>query len=304
MEGSLKLLNNENCMYYANSAIGLAGGYSAYKYLPALIKNPYLNYCLNNCKQIPASEHSQYWSSAIDAFLKSPSFNTRVQILDVNQNNWNAIADNLIQRKQAAYSRLKKTSPVKAFLMKVLAPNDEKIKRKIKSIALGQNASFLPSTSQIFVNSEKMGITTFHEIGHSINQNGKGFKKMLAKSRKITHIALPAILGIGLLTPKREENDKYQNQIGKAATFIKDHCGLLAGMSLMPVVLEEGTASINAAKLAKTVLDKSSCKKVNKVNLVAFGSYALVTLLTAACTALAIYIKDRVSGNAPVRDNN
>ena len=147
-----------------------------------------------------------------------------------------------------------------------------------------------------------MGVTTFHEIGHSINVNDKGLKNILIRSRRFPVVAIPAILGIGLVTPKREEGDEYKDPIGKLSAFIKKYCGLLSGLSMLPVVIEEGIASINGAKLAKGVLNKKMYNKLNKLNTMSFCSYALGAATTAVCTALAVYIKDRVSGTAPVKN--
>ena len=303
VEGSLNISNNDKKAYYANSIIGIAGGYSAYKYIPQYIRKPFGKYYSNKFETISSFENNQYWDSAIQAFRNSKSFNPNLKIIDINENNWEEIANNIIQKHKMALLN-NKQNRFKKFLAKILSPNDEAYKNKIKTMAMGRNACFIPFTSQILVNKEKMGITTFHEIGHAINRYGKGIRKILAKSRAASYFALPATLGIGLVTPKREEGNEYKNPIGKTATFIKEHCGLLAGLSLLPIIIEEGVASINGAQLAKKVLDKNMYKKLNKYNAMAFSSYVLGAITVGLGSALAVYIKDKVSGTAPVKNKN
>ena len=304
VEGNLNISNNDKKAYYANSIIGIAGGYSAYKYIPQYIRKPFGKYYSNKFETISSFENNQYWDSAIQAFRNSKVFNPKLEIIDINETNWERIADNIIQKRKNAFQSNRKQNPLKKFLAKILSPSDEVYRNKIKTMAMGRNACFIPFTSQILVNKEKMGITTFHEIGHAINRYGKGIRKILAKSRAISFFALPAVLGIGLVTPKREEGNEYKNPIGKTATFIKEHCGLLAGLSLLPIIIEEGVASINGAQLAKKVLDKNMYKKLNKYNAMAFSSYVLGAITVGLGSAIAVYIKDKVSGTAPVRNKN
>ncbi len=298
MEGSLSVSNNEKRTYYANSAVGIVSGYSAYKYLPKYIRKPYSKYFLGKCKKITSFENNRYWNSAISAFRNSRFFNNNLQIVNLNDANWEAVADNIVEKRSEFIEKCK-NNPVKRIISKIFSISNATLKSKIKVVAEGENACFVPLTSQVLVNSDKMGITAFHEIGHFINKNGTGIRKFLSNSRAISILALPAILAIGLFTPKREKGDEYQNPIGQAATFIKKHCGVLAALSMLPVVVEEGAASINGAKLAKTVLDKGMYKKLNKLNTLAFGSYALGAATIGLCAALAVHIKDLMTGTAP-----
>ena len=300
MEGSLNISNNENVSYFANSAIGIVGGYSAYRYLPKYMKEPYAKYYLEKCHNISPLEHNQYRNAAIQSFTDSKYFNPRLQIVDVNRANWKIIANDINQRYNYARNN-RNSNPVAKFLTKIFSKKDGFIANKVMIIAQGKNASYIPLTSQILLNKDKMGITTFHELGHFINGSSKGIRRMLARSRVLSIVSVPAILGIGLLTPKREEGDEYTNPLAKTAAFIKKHCGVLAGISMLPVIIEEGVASINGAQLAKKVLNKNMYKKLNKFNFMAFSSYIIGASILGICTALAVYIKDKVSGAKPVK---
>ena len=302
MEGSLKITDNEKSAYAIDSAVGIAGGYAAYKYLPQYIKRPYLKYCIRKDRSIIPAKQKEYWDSAINAFKNSKFFNSNVEIIHTDKTNWKNVAQKVIEEQEQQFEIHKGNSIIR-FIKKLLMQSESKIKNHINIIAQGENASFYPVISKILVNRDKLGVATFHEIGHSINFNGAGLRKILALSR-LSAKAVPVIVGVGLVTPKREEGDEYKNSIGKTATFIKNHCGLLAGLLMLPVVAEEGLASFNGAKLAKNLLNQDMYKSLNKFNTTAFGSYVLSALTIGVFASLAVYVKDKISGKAPVRDKN
>lgn len=303
MEGCFNISNNDNAKFYANSAVGIFGGVSTYKVLLPILKRPYADYYLNMCKRVTTEENSRYYDSAIQAFQNSKHYSPKLTVTNVDRTNWRMVLDDIMQ-KRAEFTLTQKKNPITNLLTKLFSLKNEGIDQKIKIIAKGLNASFVPFASQVLVNKERLGITTFHEIGHFINRNSKGTRNILAKSRALSILSLPVILLTGLLTPKREEGDEYKNPLGKTATFIKEHCGTLAGLSMLPIILEEGVASINAAKLGKKVLDKAMYKKLNKYNAIAFGSYISGAVILGVCSEIAVTIKDKVSGTKPVKNKD
>ena len=48
----------------------------------------------------------------------------------------------------------------------------------------GRNAFYNPATNQVVLNTEKLGLSGFHEIGHSINANSSKFWGRMQKLRK------------------------------------------------------------------------------------------------------------------------
>ena len=66
-------------------------------------------------------------------------------------------------------------------------------------------------------------------------------------------------------------------------------------LAMVPTLAEEGLASINGAKLAKETLKPDMLKKMNNLNLKAWGSYAIGALAMSLCGALAVWVKDRVA---------
>ena len=181
------------------------------------------------------------------------------------------------------------------MLKKIRKRNDEKLANAINIISEGKNACYIPSINKVLVNPNKMGFSTFHELGHAINNNSKGFVKALAKSRNFIALLAPVFLFTSIVKKKKPEEQKPENAWDKFTTFIKNNCGKLMFLSMLPTIAEEGLASINASKIAKDVLKPDMLKKMNNLNAKAWGSYVFGALAMSACGALAVWVKDRVT---------
>ena len=287
-------LMNEKTNDRINGIVGVAAGYSTYKYAPKLIKKPYINSILKSVEKIPKEDNDIFIRSAQKAFEGSNIKAQGVKILNVDNSNFKAEATRLIKEKNKKHKTDTEGYP---WLEKLFKKQDKKLFKQIKEIGNGKNACYAPWTKEVLLNEDKMAFSIFHEIGHAINHNGTGIKHFLNKSRNIFALAAPVFLAIGLL--KRKQKNDNSNEIKKPGLgdFIKKHCGLLVGLCLIPKVAEEGLASLNGQKMAKDVLNKDLYKKLVKLNTKAWGSYVLGAALTAGLAQLAVYIKDRIVGD-------
>ncbi len=153
---------------------------------------------------------------------------------------------------------------------------------------------------QVVINMEKNPIFAFHEFGHAKNYSNKNFEKLLQKYFKnpfVQKAALGVILATALLTPKQDKNQKnHKNNIfTQIGSTIKNNCGILAFIVMLPNVLEEGLASLNGQKMANKILDKANLKTLTKSHLLSFGSYLSFAIITALSMSLANKIKDEIS---------
>ena len=98
-----------------------------------------------------------------------------------------------------------------------------------------------------------------------------------------------------IVKKKKPEGEKPKNIWDRFTTFIKNNCGKLMFLSMVPTIAEEGLASVNAHKLGKKVLSPDMLKKMNGLNLKAWGSYLLGATVMSVCGALAVWVKDRVT---------
>ena len=140
------------------------------------------------------------------------------------------------------------------------------------TIEKGKNAAYFDVTNKLAVNIEKLGTSTFHEIGHALNANNSRFWKIVQKSRPIALLG-GVFTATALLKRKKVENETPKNNFDKATTFIKNNVGKLTTLCFVPMIAEELMASHRGEKLAKQVLSKDMLKKVKFTNRLGASTY-------------------------------
>lgn len=171
-------------------------------------------------------------------------------------------------------------------------------KVKTLSFKLGENACCLIETKKIIIPDKHLQTSVFHEMGHALNSNGilKGFQKC----RPLASI-LPAFILFAALANKRKVNDETyadDSKLQKGKDFIKRNAGKLTFLSMMPMVAEEGIASLRGQKIAKNLvksgdLTKNLFRKIKLTNLCGFSTYLLGAAAATATVKAAISIKDK-----------
>lgn len=166
----------------------------------------------------------------------------------------------------------------------------------------GANAAFFPKANEIVVNSKNLYTTVYHEIGHSMNKNGNWATKLLQKSRAITpfgvSLVAPVVLAVGLL--HKVDKTKPQEQKGKlekTLDFVSENAGKLTFASYLPMLAEEGLASIRGLKQASKHLPKEIVGKLGANYLKAWGTYGALAAAVAGGVALGIKVADKIKNN-------
>ena len=281
----------ERQKYTLNTAAGLAGGTASYVWCPAVAGRIYGNYFAKQSSKFTSAEQDEYWNAAKIAYRQNPLLNNKVTVTDINLSNWARISTDLAQkRKQQGCDK-------KGIFRRKIS--DEEFKESLRVYARGRNACYYPCFSQVLVNKEKKANAVFHELGHAINSKGSGFKNLLANTRGKAVKLMPFVFGISMLTPKNREENPENNNIYKALLLFKKYSGLILSACMLPMVMEEGMASINAKKLGKEVLSPELYKKMNNMNLKAFCSYFLLMVFAGAGLTFANYVKDKITGPMP-----
>lgn len=173
----------------------------------------------------------------------------------------------------------------------------QKIREKIKAgtggiasmIQSGKNACYTFHSKKILMPKNKLGLAVFHEAGHACNNNLSKFGKILQKCRPMSILALPIAM-IALFKTKKAEGEKPKNAVDKVTTFIKENAGKLTFAAFLPVLAEEGLATLKGNKFAKQLLSPELAKKVAKTNAFGFSTY----LLKAALSGLGIFAGTKV----------
>ena len=146
--------------------------------------------------------------------------------------------------------------------------------------SMGRNASYSPNEKIIRINTEKISIAGFHELGHAMNDLKGKAGKLLSKMRWPGRAIACLMVYVALFSTTKPK-DSPQN----ALDFVKDNCGKIAFISMLPTVFEEGMASYKGVKLArKTGLAEPLIKNMKKL----YGKALLTYIGHATATGLAV----------------
>lgn len=190
-----------------------------------------------------------------------------------------------------------KTSPLSESATLRQKMTDTINKNIEKQIANGLNACFRPKQNNIRINDKGFYSTVFHEIGHALNFNDSNFMRFLQKNRGKSMIATPIVavggLFVGLFHNKKSSKNK-NNEHKTMADFIHNNAGKLTFLAFLPVLLEEGMASIKGIKLAKPYLTEKQHKLHIRNLSIAYCSYLFTPIILGGAVALGIFVKDKI----------
>lgn len=147
--------------------------------------------------------------------------------------------------------------------------------------------------NEVVCNMEKLPAAIFHEIGHAFNANNSTFWRTVQKMKKHSlpiagYIALYCAL-TKKAVPKKEGNMELTKG-QKVKNFVRENSGKLAFIATLPMLAEEGMASIRGNSWAKEFLSPDLAKKVSQHNKFAYITY----LATAVGFALSAYTARKV----------
>ena len=134
----------------------------------------------------------------------------------------------------------------------------------------------------------------FHELGHAMNFNLSKIGKFLQKCRPVAILAAPLLTMYAVFTraSKPKEEGKELNGAQKTHNFVRNNAGKLAFVASLPMLIEEGMASIKGQKYANKLLKPELAKRVLKGNAIAYMSYLATAVFGALAAATAVKVKD------------
>lgn len=167
------------------------------------------------------------------------------------------------------------------------------------SVKSGSNAFYLRHANKIILPEKVFKTSVFHEMGHALNNNGGNVLKLLQKVRPAAMIMPSAILLASLLNKRKATDEPSDNKAVRVWDGIKKNAGKLTALSMLPMVLEEGIASLRGDKIARGLvkdgkLTKDLLKKIRLTNASGFATYALTAAGTVLSTKIAIKVKDKI----------
>lgn len=163
----------------------------------------------------------------------------------------------------------------------------------------GHNAFYNPMTKKITINTDKISIAGFHEAGHALNDLKGKFGKILSKMR------YPGVIGATLLTYIATiARTKPKDAPKTKGDWIKDNCGKLAFVCMLPTVFEESLATYKGIKLARqSGLAEPLIKNMKKFYGAALLTYIGHAILTGLSTGASSMIMDAYSRPKKVENN-
>ncbi len=232
------------------------------------------------------------YNNVVDIVLKSSKLeSTGLKIFDINENNLEEVSKAYFDNLPKGFKQRIKNNP---RLQKSFNKN-------LQNVAKGNYAFYMNIANSICLNKDKRYLSVFHEMGHAYNNNISSLGKLLDKLRKqnrkvVKQITQIMTLGI-ILIDKRKKDDKPKNNLDKEFQKIRNNAGLIAFVAGMPVIAEEGLASINAARLTKPYISKGAYKMLNKYNFRAWltylGGYTANAVALASMRGIKDFIVDR-----------
>ena len=304
--GEVCMTNYDNIKDGMNYGLGAASGYASYKLMPKIFKLPIKHYLLDTFYKIPKRENDAFYSSAVKAYENSFLSKPRnikgikhAEIIHVDIFNKDEVYQEIAKRW---LPKSKKCIINQNWFKRIFVDKYKMLEKHLDVVSNGKNAFCVPrlkdKSSLVVLNKDKMGFSTFHELGHAVNAQSHGYKKFLNVMRGPIALLIPLTLITGLLTNR---SDDENSDMGKFINGLKDNSGLIAAACTVPTIAEEGVASINAAKLAKGVLDKDLYKKLNKLNAKAWCSYLLSAVVIGSAVEFSVKLRYKIVESKPVQ---
>ena len=152
---------------------------------------------------------------------------------------------------------------------------------------LGTNACFIPDSKEVLINTDKISIAGFHELGHALNAlKSKYGVKFLAKMRAPGY-AIAGIMEYFAIFSRTKPKGAPRS----FTDVVEDNCGKIAFISMLPIVAEEAIASYRGIRLAKSVgMAEPLLKNLKKLYAKALATYGGRAVLGG----LAVYASRKV----------
>ncbi|MCM1266078.1 MAG: hypothetical protein NC200_07755 [Candidatus Gastranaerophilales bacterium] len=187
-------------------------------------------------------------------------------------------------------------------ILNQIDPSTKKLNQIVKdnlfnTTKYGANACFISNSNTIHISRRNLYTSAYHELGHAMNAKTNIFSKALAKARGITpygiSILAPITLAVGLFH-KIDKNKPIEQKDKKEQTldFVANNAGKLTLASYVPLLGEEGLASIRGLKQAKKVLPEDKLSKLAKNYFKAWGTYAKLAAAVSAAVGFGVMVSN------------
>lgn len=315
---------NNNIKENIQTSVGIGAGIGTYHASRRLIHR------MN--KKIFSSLETPLTKEQIDTFNKAGNeiyqkyFKEQgIKIFDISKEDYNKLFNEKYENINSYYDKkIEQTkNPIRKFFLKYQKKKSLKAAKALdKETVRGKNAYYrevshmvdengikkLKKDKKIIINMEKTPIYLFHELGHAKNFMDTRLSiamKSVWKNSIFQRNAAIFLLTTSLLTKPETNKDtaankEHKNPLYPLGLFIKNNCGKLMTLILVPTVLEEGLASLNGQKMGKEVLKGKDLNVLTKSHLKSFAGYSAWAAGAGIAVYLANKVRDKIAEYKPV----
>lgn len=248
-----------------------------------------------------------------------------LKIFDVSKEDYNKLFNEKYENINSYYDKkIEQTkNPIRKFFLKYQKKKSLKAAKALdKETVRGKNAYYrevsrmvdengikkLKKDKKIIINMEKTPVYLFHELGHAKNFMDTRLSiamKSVWKNSIFQRNAAIFLLATSLLTKPETShnaaaNKEHKNPLYPLGLFIKNNCGKLMTLILVPTVLEEGLASLNGQKMGKEVLKGKDLNVLTKSHLKSFAGYSAWAAGAGIAVYLANKVRDKIAEYKPI----
>ena len=271
--------NNQYIKNVAITAVGVAAGWEGQTYIAKASRYPVGKYLGSNFAAVSGGGFKSY----VETALNQNNLKDKLEIIDLNVSNASDV-----------WKKLKFKTPKNPKLTKFIkhilrVPSNNVVFERTLS---GQNAFFAPKANAVVCNFDKFGAPVFHEIQHKLNHLSSNiFIKSLVKLKHPLAMFGPLIVSsVALFTDKKQNGEKQG-----IADKIKNNCGSIAFICMLPHTIEEFIANIKGTSIAKNAgVGAEMLKKVKGAHRISMISYAAGALITAFSVWCGNKIRDKI----------
>ena len=264
-----KIPDNTSLTNIAITTGAFIAGWEGQTYITKAARYPLIKYIDSDLKSVSGGNFIPY----IEIALKQNNLKDKLKIIDLNESNVSEVSKDLGLK---THKKTKLTELKKHILR--LPSSKNLLERTVK----GKNAFYSQKANAIVCNLEKFSPSLFHETQHKLNTISSNiFIKSLIKLKNPLAIFGPLVISaIALLTNKKNNGEKegFNDKI-------KNNCGILTLICVLPHTIEEYIANIKGTTIAeKAGVTGEMLKKVrksNKISMIGYGTSAVIAAFSA-----------------------
>ncbi len=167
--------------------------------------------------------------------------------------------------------------------------------QNLQQVQQGSNA-FFDGGNAVYVNRELAPNLIFHELGHAHNNKFSVFSRKMLRFYKASQVAPFVIAFLSLfLNEEKPKEGKELTKFQKIKNTVRKTLPFLAASASLPMLIEEGRATLKANKWVRELFTPELAKKVTRGYKFGFLTYLAIPTSAFLISFLGMKYKDFVA---------